>query len=358
MLRFAASFFSLVFLLVSPIPLAADTDAKSTLGASLQADFDKGRLPGLHGVMVVFRGKTLVEIYFDGHDQKWGRPLGLRQHGPNSLHDMRSITKTVVSLLYGIALDRGLVPSPDAPLYAQFPEYGDLASDPARAQITIADALNMTMGTRWDETLPYSDPRNSEIAMERAKDRYRFVLDQDIVAKPGKRWAYSGGATALIARLIEKGSGEPIDSFAKKTLFTPLGITRFEWVKGADGVPSAASGLRLRLRDLVRIGQMVAKNGTYNGKRVVSADWLRVSTMPHAQTAFGLQYGYFWWHSAKNNPAQWIAGMGNGGQRLTVQPQFDLVIAIIAGNYNNPNDWKIPVAVINNHVVPAVRAAQ
>ena len=324
---------------------------------ALQSAFDKGELVGLHGVLVRLDGKTFVEIYFDGGDQRWGAPMGIRQHGADTLHDMRSVTKSVVGLLYGIALDRGMVPPPSAPLLAQFPEYPDLASDPARARITIADALTMRMGIEWDETLPYTDPRNSEIAMEAAEDRYRFVLAQPIKGKPGNRWVYNGGATALIARLIEKGAGMPIDAFARKTLFNPLGIKRFEWIKGADGVPSAASGLRLRLRDLARIGEMVAQNGIYKGRRIVSADWINQATNPLSKTGFGLRYGYFWWHSAPNSRASWSAAMGNGGQRLTVQPAFGLVIAMTAGNYNSPDDWKLPVRVIERYLAPGLRDA-
>lgn len=354
MLRTALALLAAAVLAIGPVPAQAETP----LTKSLQADFDRGALPGLHGVLVLYRGKSLGEIYFDGKDQRWGAPLGMRRHGPNTLHDMRSVTKSVVGLLYGIALDRGLVPPPEASLYAQFPEYADLATDPNRAGITIAGALTMRMGTAWDETLPYSDPRNSEIAMERAKDRYGFVLEQKIKGKPGQVWVYSGGATALVARIIEKGTGQPIDAFARDALFAPLGISRFEWVKGADGVPSAASGLRLTLPGLARIGQLVAGHGRYDGKQIISAEWMKTATSPLAKTSFGLQYGYFWWHSPAGNAANWTAAMGNGGQRLTVQPHVDLVIAIIAGNYNRPDDWKIPVAVIERHVVPAYWNAQ
>ena len=128
------------------------------------------------------------------------RPLGSVTFGPDTLHDLRSVTKSIVGLLYGIALDRGLVPSPDAPLLAQFPEYPDLAADPQRAHLTVMNALNMTLGMEWDEQLPYADPTNSEIAMERVPDRYRFILDRPFVAVPGERWIYSGGAVALLGQ--------------------------------------------------------------------------------------------------------------------------------------------------------------
>ncbi len=114
-----------------------------------------GALKGLHGVLIEHRGEVLAEVYFPGEDEAWGRPLGRRTLGPEDLHDIRSVTKSVVGLLYGVALAEGKVPPPDSPLIDAFPEYPDLAADPARRRITVGDALAMTMGLEWDENLPY-----------------------------------------------------------------------------------------------------------------------------------------------------------------------------------------------------------
>src|SRR5215471_9862000 len=168
------------------------------LAEKLDAGVRSGLLRGLHSVVVVRSGRLVLERYFEGEDETWGRALGRVSFGPDTLHDLRSVTKSVVSLLYGIALDRGLVPAPDQNLLAQFPEYPDLAADPRRAAWAIANVLSMTLGTEWNEDLPYTDPRNGEIAMEIAPDRYRFVLDRPIAEPAGQRWHYNGGATALL----------------------------------------------------------------------------------------------------------------------------------------------------------------
>ena len=320
------------------------------LNDQLNRAFAAGELAGLHAVYVKHRGETLAEAYFDGSDERWGEPLGNRLLGPDDLHDLRSVTKSIVGLLYGIALAEGKVPPVDAPLMAQFPQYPDLAADPERAKITVADALSMTMGTAWNEDVPYTSSENSEVAMEMADDRYRFVLDRPMVTAPGETWTYNGGATAII------GVGEPIDTYAESHLFRPLGITEFEWIAGADGVPSAASGLRLSLRDLVKIGELVLAGGQVDGKQVVPKAWLEASFAPHAKTSQGLRYGYFWWLASWGDPPAWAAGFGNGGQRLTVQAGHDLIVAVLAGNYNQPDAWKIPVKIIEGFVVPAVQA--
>ena len=119
----------------------------------------------------------------------------------------------------------------------------------------------MTLGLKWDESLPYTDERNSEIAMERAKDRYRFILEQPIVTEPGSTWQYSGGSTALLAHLIARGTGKQLHDYAKEKLFDPLGIDNSYWTLGTNGEPAAASGLRLTARDLARVGRMILNKG-------------------------------------------------------------------------------------------------
>jgi CubicO group peptidase (beta-lactamase class C family) len=173
--------------------------------------------------------------------------LGVVRFGPDTLHDMRSVTKSIVGLLYGIALANGCVPTPEAKLVEQFMEYPDLSTDPARQRLTVGHALTMTLGTEWDEmTIPYTDPRNSEIAMDRAADRYRYILERPVVEPPGLHWTYNGGTTALLARLIAKGTGRPLEDFAREVLFEPLGITRTEWQRGKTETYSRPPGCELR----------------------------------------------------------------------------------------------------------------
>ncbi len=339
-------------MLTVPSAPAAETD----MDKALRTAFERGELRGLHAVVAIYKGNTIAESYFEGADQNWGAPLGVRTHGPDTLHDLRSVTKSMTSLLYGIALDKGMVAPPTANLLAQFPEYTDLPDDAQRRTITIGDTLSMQMGIAWNEDLPYTDPRNSEIAMELSKDRYRYVLSRPMIGAPGDRWVYNGGATALIGRLVEKGTGMPLDQFAEDVLFTPLGITKYEWARGTDGVPSPASGLRLSAHSMVKIAEMIKAGGVYAGKRIVSEDWLAQSKIPRATNVFGLRYGYFWWLPAGTGQPRWMAGFGNGGQRLTVNSTDDLILLIFGGRYNEPDNWRLPVKVIQDFLVPAITA--
>jgi CubicO group peptidase (beta-lactamase class C family) len=329
------------------------------LAERLDFGIRSGLLRGLHGVLLARDGRILLERYDDGPDEAWGRPLGQVAMGPEVLHDLRSVTKSVVGLLYGIALARGQVPPPEAPLYPNFPEFADLAADPARAGMRVEHALSMTMGLRWDEDGPYFDARNSEIAMEQAPDRLRYVLEQPVVAAPGSGWTYSGGATTLLGALILRGSGQSLPDFAREALFGPLGITAFAWQGRAAGEESAASGLRLTLRDLARIGELVRLGGVVEGRQLVPRDWIAAMTRPIIPTGDGRLYGWHWYFGREalgaGPPAPWFGAFGNGGQRLWVLPAAGLTLAIFSGRYNAPESWVTPARVWREIVLANLR---
>ena len=320
--------------------------------ADLADRFDYGVRSGLlrnmHSVVIVRHGKLVLEKYFTDADENWGRPLGNVSFGPDTLHDLRSVSKCIVSLLYGIALSLGKVPALDQSLLAQFPEFADLAKDPARAAWTIQHVLNMALGTEWNEQLPYTDPNNGEIRMEMAPDRNRFILDRPIVAPAGTRWNYNGGCTALIGHLIEKGTGKRLPEFAQEVLFAPLGMTAFEWSTGGDKVVSAASGLRLTPRDLARIGQLVLDKGMAGGVQIVPVAWIEAAQRPSLSTGDGLKYSRFWFlgdaPSLPNIPP-WIAGFGNGGQRLWISPSTGITCVGFSGAYNQADSWITPARI-------------
>jgi CubicO group peptidase (beta-lactamase class C family) len=333
---------------------AADMSEKIDCGVR------SGLIPGLHAIVVARHGKIAAERYYTGDDVHWGRPLGDVAHGPDTLHDLRSVTKSIVSLLYGIALERGQVPPPSAPLLAQFPRYADLAADPKRARLTIGHALTMSLGTQWDEDIPYTNPANSEIQMEDAKDRLRFVLDRPIVEEPGQRWVYNGGASALLGALISEGTGQRLDEFAREALFGPLGISEFDWSAGRDGAPSAASGLRLTARSMARIGQLVLDGGMADSRQIVPKSWLEQSVIARLPTGQGPDYGYQWWLGTAPVKAMdwseqsWIGGFGNGGQRLFIMPSTGIVMAAFFGNYDQMNAWMYPGRIWWEIVLPGL----
>jgi CubicO group peptidase (beta-lactamase class C family) len=277
---------------------------------------------------------------------------------PDVLHDLRSVSKSVVGLVSGIALATGKVPPPEAKLYDQFPEYPDLAAQPGRDRLTMHHVLSMTLGLEWDElTIPYGDLRNSENAMEAAPDRFRFILERSIVGEPGAKWTYCGGATALLGRLIAKGTGEPLLAYCRRVLFDPLDFGPAEWTTGRDGEPHTASGLRLLPRDLLKIGQLVLAGGMWNGKEIVPPDWVKRVTTPVVVIDRGRSYGYHWYmgDGVPLLPQHWVGGIGWGGQRLFAFPALDLVVAMNCGNYRKAGmeQSRVAIAVLNDIVLPS-----
>jgi CubicO group peptidase (beta-lactamase class C family) len=337
----------------------------------MEARLDKAvaekRIWNIHSVIVARNGRLVLERYFDGQDDARGKPLGVVSFKPDTLHDLRSASKSIVGLLYGIALAAGKVPPPDEPLMRSFPEYADLFADPARGQWTVHHVLSMSMGTDWDElSIPYTNPANSEIAMDRAPDRYRYVLERPVVMEPGKRWTYNGGATALLGRIIAKGTGKSLHDFAREALFDPLGMGPTDWFTGRDGELIAASGIRMTPRDLARIGQLMLRGGVWDDRVVVAADWIARCTSPVVPIDEAHSYGYHWYLGnfafetptapQGNRPRQerfWSAA-GNGGQRLFVLPGLDLLVAVTAGNYDTRDQGVPPTRLVREVVLPAV----
>jgi len=337
---------------------AADGDLAARL-ADMQRE---GRVHGLHTLLVSRDHRVLFEHYGTGDDENWGTPLGLVTFGPTVLHDLRSVTKSIVGMLYGMALADGKVPPPEARLYEQFPAYADLAHQPGRERLTVAHVLSMTLGTAWDElTFPYGDPRNSEIAMELAPDRSRFVLERPIVGEPGVQWTYNGGATALLGRLITTGTGEQLPDYARCVLFDPLGLGPTAWSNGMHGEAAAASGLRMRAPDLLRIGQMIMAGGNWQGRQIVPKAWLERSTTPVVTIDGPFRYGWHWYMSevtvgAPAHAERLISGIGWGGQRLFLVPALALVVAMNAGNYRKPGEEQRRIAntLLTELVLPVV----
>lgn len=218
-----------------------------------------------HAILIARHGKLVYERYFTGEDQSWGKPLGRVTYDAAKRHDLRSITKSVTSLLVGIAKDRGWLGDVDAPVFSFFPEHADLRT-PEKDTMTVRHLLTMSAGLAWDEELPYSNPQNSERLMSDAPDQCRYVLERPLVRPPGRAYSYSGGATALLAAILQRCAKCPIDVVARQELFAPLGVGEAEWIRYADGTPIAASGLRLRPRDLLKIGQMVLDGGAWLGR--------------------------------------------------------------------------------------------
>src|SRR5688500_18292553 len=321
---------------------------------------------GVHAVLIERGGRLVYEEYFDGFDARWGTPLGRLIMGPGTIHDLRSVTKSVVSGLIGIAVGEGAIKSLDQPVVEWFPEYPEL-NTAERRRITLAQVLGMSSGLEWNEEIPYSDPRNDEIRMTRAKEPLRFALSPRFVHVPGEEWNYNGGLTHVMAAVLERATKMSMEDYARIRLFAPLGIDTVEWMGDLAGMPAAASGLRLRARDLAKFGSLFLHRGQRNGKQVLPAPWVESSTRRHfrfrpracADSTGQFGYGHFWWYNCYPSPAGLIearTAIGNGQQRIFVLPGLDMSVTILAGRYNDfTTGGSLATRILRSHVLPAVR---
>lgn len=317
----------------------------------------------VHSVVVVRHGKLVFEQYFPGYDQPWGRPDGQYEFTATTRHDMRSASKSVTSLLIGIAIDRKLVAGVDEHVLQFFPDYAAV-KQPGWDAIKLRHLLTMSSGFKWDEARAWTDPENDEPHLVTEPNPLGYVLSRSIAAPPDVLWTYSGGSTELLGNIIERVSNKSLEAFARETLFQPLGITDVEWKPYKSGKIAAAAGLRLRPRDAAKIGQLVLSRGRWNNQQVVSADWIAQSITPRFQAVgyFGgtLFYGYQWWMGrslAGGKEIKWVAAFGWGGQRIFIVPELDLVMMTTAAQYGQPKEGLAAIDILTNIVIPSVRDA-
>jgi CubicO group peptidase (beta-lactamase class C family) len=301
-----------------------------------------GGSENLHSLLIARGGRIVAELYRKGQDRS-ARDFFSREinFGPGDRHDMRSISKSVVGLLFGIVREDGKLPALSTPVVDLYPGYPTLTSDPARRSITIEHLLTMSSGLEWHETAAtYGSFSNDETRLFGDWSPVKFVLSRPVVAPSGQRFDYNGGNTMVIADLLERATGTSLDRLARTRLLEPLGITDSEWMGDLWGRPMAYSGLRLKPRDLLRIGQMMLDHGRRQGRQVVPAEWVAESIRPHIATGKGpgSGYGYFWWTGTvdwQGKKLPWSAAVGNGGQRLFLVSALDLAVVMTAGVYND-----------------------
>jgi CubicO group peptidase (beta-lactamase class C family) len=219
----------------------------------------------------------------------------------------------------------------------------------------------MSSGIKWNENLPWPDPRNDEPHLGKDPDPIYYVLSKPIAAPPDTVWNYNGGGTDLLGTIIERVSGRPFDVFAREVLFQPLRITDWEWKTYQNGKISPAAGLRLRPRDAAKIGQLVLNRGSWRGQQIVPATWITRSIAPRFQAIgyFGglFFYGYQWWLGrtlSGDKEVNWIAAVGLGGQRIFIVAEFDLVVMTTSGLYTSPEQGNAALDIMYSFVLPSL----
>ena len=320
-------------------PVASVTDDKLVDRDALcrMADRLVASSANVHAVLVARGGKLVFERYFKGSDEINGRRVENVTFDADTLHNIKSVTKSVASLALGIAIDRGLIRSVDEPIFSFFPELSDLRS-PEKDRIRLVHALTMSMGLKWIEATPATgDDNNDEARMHMASDPCRYVLGLPVTIPAGQEFFYNTGAITLVSTIMRKATGRPLDEFAREALFEPMGIADFEWTR-VRGDSDAGGGLRLRPRDMAKIGQLVLAGGRWNDRQIVSKASIDASMTPRLEATGPYFYGYLWWLGrslVNGREVHWDGALGRGGQSIRIVPELDLVVVVTAGYYQD-----------------------
>jgi len=300
------------------------------LGQMLDA-IDEQNL-NIDSVLVVHNGYIVTEKYY-------------RPYKQDTMHDVYSITKSVVSALIGIAIQTGYIDSVDDLVLDFYPERTFENDDALKRSITLEHLLTMSSGLEWDWD-----------EMVSTRDWVQYTLDQLIVSEPGTEFYYSSGSAHVLSAIIQEASGMNTHDFAQLYLFDPLGISDVRWKTDLDGIPKGGWGMAMKPRDMAKFGYLYLNQGQWDGRQIIPAEWIKASTQRHIQVPeplepWDLYMGYLWWLH-EDGP---YAAHGTKGQFIYVIPESDLVVVFTA----DITDAKYPQPqlLIRDYIIPAVTAA-
>jgi CubicO group peptidase (beta-lactamase class C family) len=320
---------------------------------SIVADIKAGQYGLIDAFMLIRHGKVVANHKFVQDYAKVAAQYDTTNHQYNydhpdwhpylkgtQLHTLQSVTKSVSSAAMGIAIDDGLIGGVETLAMPFFKAYEPYASDGRKDSTTLEDLLTMRSGLKWVTTGGYGSSLHSTDMLEASDEWIQFVLDQPMDAAPGTRYQYNDGVSVLLGKIVRVATGQRMDEWTRERLFKPIGITNFHWKITPDGEADTEGGLYLSTEDLARIGYLFLRGGEWNGRQIISQEWVDASTAPvvpdvapdNGQPDAG--YGYQWWVTDQlDGETRIFAANGYGGQFLFVSPEHDIVAVF--------NGWNI-----------------
>ncbi len=299
--------------------------------AQLLAAVEQQRL-NLHSLLVIRNGYIVSETYFGSYKQ-------------DARHESYSCTKSFVSTLIGIALDKQQIDRTDRRIVDLLPKRTIANLDQRKRDMTLEDVLTMRSGLDWKEQ------DASIAALYRSGDWVQFMLDKPMVVSPGSTFNYCSGCSHLLSAILQETTGLKTRDYAERHLLKPLGISNAQWAADPAGTSIGGWGLQLTPRDLAKLGYLYLRNGQWDGTQIVSAQWVKSATEQHTTTDGKLGYGYQWW----TDPSlEAYAALGRGGQTVFVIPRLDLIVVTTAETNNHDPIFRL----IEEYIVPAVGRAR
>lgn len=323
--------------------------------AALEAAIASEDIKQVTSVLLLVDGKVAYEHYFNGTDAQ-------------TLHDVRSASKSVTALLVGAAIGDGHLPGVQARVYDYFPEFtAQHAVDPRLRDTTLQDLLTMSSLWECDDQNAFSSGNEERMYVtERWLD---FTLALPVkgfapwMTRPedsphGRAHAYCTANSFVLGAVVERATKMPLADYAAQALERPLGITRSHWNRSPEGIGMGGGGTRYRSRDLARLGELVLAGGRWQGKQLVPADYIAAMIGPQAQADDGSDYGYQWWGlklPVDGQEATVWAMSGNGGNYVFVMPDKRLVAVVTSKAYNRNYAHPQSRRVLTGFLLPALR---
>lgn len=344
---------SILVLCMVPYPCIGQINFNSTDQSSLYSSADSAILANefgeIHSLVIIQDGNLQYERYYYG----WHK---------DSLHQLQSATKSIISALYGCALEQGMVKGPGELINSHFPEF--VPADPLHQSIRTKDLLTQQHGLKWKEA-QWEDPENTwRKVLESDGDWYQLILETPMDTAPGTEFNYSNAAPVLTTGIIQQASGMNIQDFAAKYLFNPLGISEVNYWQGNGGPENNGMAMIwLKPRDMAKIGQLFLQEGTWKDRTILPRDYVLESTAALLRKVESnwfydsFDYGYFWWRnpvrkgkSEAEEPEIFLA-RGAGGQNIIIWPEKQMVVVITAWNIQMSSK---PLRIFHDYIVPAV----
>ena len=316
---------------------------------SLLADIDAGRYGLIDHFLLIRHGRVVADRRWD-HAERYAELLAAQEdttsrqynydhpdwhpfYRDTRLHTLQSVTKSVMSVAFGIAVDAGHIPGVESPAWPYLEAYQPDLSDPRRAATTLEDFLTMRSGIAWATPgQTYDDETHPTVVLEASDEWIAYAAGRPMAEDPGTRFDYNDGVSVLLGKIVREATGMRMDEWAAERLFHPIGIDQHYWKITPDGEADTEGGLYLAPHDLARIGYLMLRNGQWDGRQIVSEEWVRASTSPVVPDVApnndrpDTGYGYQWWVPVHRDGEPVVfAANGYGGQFLHISPEHVLI---------------------------------
>jgi CubicO group peptidase (beta-lactamase class C family) len=295
----------------------------------------------LHSLLIVRNGYLVNELY-------------VYPYSAGQVHFIASVTKSVMGMLVGIAIQKGYLKDVQQPLFSLLPDQGIANLNEEKKAITLEDLLTMTSGLDCHET-----PAPGEASMQASPNWAQFMLNLPMAAQPGTQFNYCTDAVQVLSAILQKATGMSAREFANDNLFAPLGIgpiSEARWPSDPQGVTIGGYGLALTPGEMTKLGFLFLNQGQWEGETIVPASWVSTSTTSHVNQGDKKEYGYLWWIDPQG---KWYAALGRAGQHIFVYPAENLVVVFTADlPYTNDADLIPLQELLDQYILPAVKSGQ